>query len=450
MLIGPQGEGKTFAAAIAMAVHADRYAKHQLNKWQGNIELIEPMRGVIIRDSLENIKRHTIPSIKKALRDSIQFVDDSKRMLGPGMDITLMGIGDTGALGKLQYGAEYTFAWLEEPAPMIEGLSSGISQDAFDAAIARAGRQTHALPRVQVTMNPPEEDHWTYPEFYENPRFPNAMFPDITLEVIQMSYGENVTLTDIQRQMAKAAWANNPSLWQRFVEGKPAFTTVGAAVTSEYNEDTHRTKRDVKLDPMEGHPVFRFWDGGLNPTCLFMQITPRGYWHFLDTLRGENIGMKQLIRSRVKPLIATRYNKIVKWRDIGDPSLSNREQSDSDYTGARVIEEELGTHFENGTIHWEPRREAIKQALQWMIDGEPMIKLSWHEGILHRALRGGWHYRKTIAGKILKDKPEKDIHSHPGDSFSYGIERLFGGQKIDYEQQLLIEKAEKGFAASYA
>jgi len=51
-----------------------------------------------------------------------------------------------------------------------------------------------------------------------------------------------------------------------------------------------------------------------------------------------------------------------------------------------------------------------------MIDGEPMIKLSWHEGILHRALRGGWHYRKTIAGKILKDKPEKDIHSHPGDS----------------------------------
>jgi len=265
-----------------------------------------------------------------------------------------------------------------------------------------------------------------------------------------MKYGENITLTDIQRQMAKAAWAQNEALWTRFIEGKPAMTMLGEAVTPEYNDTIHRTAQDVTLDPMPEVLMYRFWDGGLNPTCVFMQITPRGYWNITDTIRGDNIGMKQLIQSRIKPLLAARYSLNPHWRDIGDPSLANREQSNSDHSGARVIEELLQTRFEKGAVMWEPRREAAKQTLSWMIDGEPMVRLSYHENILHRAFRGGWHYVKDISGKVIRDKAKKDVHSHPGDAYSYGAEKIFGVRKPSYADIEKIEAIEKQLVMSYA
>jgi hypothetical protein len=135
--------------------------------------------------------------------------------------------------------------------------------------------------------------------------------------------------------------------------------------------------------------------------------------------------MKQLIVAEVKPLIARRYGSITSWSDYGDPSLMHREQSDSDRTASEVIEEELKTTFLGGEMDWQTRREAWKDLLNRNVDGLPMFQISKHEMILHRALNGGWHYYRDASGKVLNDKPVKDIHSHPADAVSHGIAMIF-------------------------
>ncbi|MFH1626211.1 MAG: hypothetical protein ABID54_13795, partial [Pseudomonadota bacterium] len=124
------------------------------------------------------------------------------------------------------------------------------------------------------------------------------------------------------------------------------------------------------------------WGGN----CVFAQITPRGKFMVLDTLRAPTTGegMKQFIDSQVKPILVNRYSKIRMWRDLGDPTLNDRDPSDSNKTAAQMIERELNTQYEGGVLRWGPRKEALKELLtRTLSDGEPMFVVSKHEKILH-------------------------------------------------------------------
>ena len=404
-LIGPQGEGKTYAGFWGMIVHATKF-KNKI------------MRGAIIRDTFENIKNMTIPSILDSSFGEATFHDGGKKMRSFNAQIDLFGIDDLASLTKLQ-GAEYTFVWLEEPAPIIDTPTAGLREEVFDTALSRITRQKGAIPRLQITMNPASEDHWTYHRLFEDPH--NDEF--VQTEIINIPYGENRHITTPQREVVKRAFKDRPDLYKRYVEGKFSFVMTGEAVTPEYKEDYHYSQK--VLYPMPNIEVFRFWDGGLNPACVFCQITPSGKLHFLDTMQGENMGVRQLIQSKVKPLILRRYSQIKEWRDIGDPSMANREQSDSSQSAAEIINEELNTTFELGEMDWQARRESVKEMLT-----RDLCLISKNDGILHRCFRGGWHYRKDASGKVLRDKPVKDMYSHPGDAVSHGLARILGVKKV--------------------
>jgi len=427
VLIGPQGEGKTWAGAVAML--------HFAQKWK-SVGLPLPARGCIIRDTHENIKRMTVPSITEALQELVIWKDDYHKLtfVDGSAEIDLFGMDDEASLTKLQ-GAEYAVIWIEEPAPIIEKGQAGLSLNVFNVALSRVARQLKQRysglgisPRLQVTMNPADESHWTYQEFIEAPRFPSKEFPDIMLEVYNIPYGENRHLSELARQSVRAAYAKDPALYARYVEGKWAFVMSGVAVTPEYNPDLHRSK--VRLTPAPGVPIYRGWDGGLNPSCVFVQVLPTGRMVVLASLIGQNMGMRQFIRLYVKPKIKQNFREFASrrdlWIDVGDPAMLIRDSSSSDQWAARVIEEELKTTFIPGEMKWPPRLEAIKQALSTIIDGSPALLLDPQEGLLHRALRGGWHYKATSNNSVTSDIPIKNVHSHPADALTYVLAHVMG------------------------
>jgi len=414
-LIGPQGEGKTFAGLWGIARHAV-----QMRDKGDHIS-----KGLIIRDTFENIKAMTVPSLIKASNGAAIFSDGGKKMQFLNVEGRLIGIDDMASLSKLQ-GDEPEWVWLEEPAPIAAKENAGLREEVFDIAFSRCGRRGYIPPRVQVTMNPADEDHWTYRKFISDPI---DMWVEIKgekvhvhTETINIPYGENDNIEQYNREQVKIAYKDRPDLYRRYVDGEFSFIAVGEAVTPEFNEKLHVTKSVLEPDKM--FDTYRFWDGGLNPTCVFMQITPRGRFNFTDCVRGENIGVRQLIETRVKNIVASRYRDIKKYRDIGDPSMMNREQSDSSQTAADVINTELGASFERGESGWDARRECLKEMFNRMVDGEPMVQISKHLGNMIRCFRGGWHYHKDSSGKILKDSAVKDIHSHIGDAVSHGVARL--------------------------
>ncbi|GAH05284.1 unnamed protein product, partial [marine sediment metagenome] len=70
------------------------------------------------------------------------------------------------------------------------------------------------------------------------------------------------------------------------------------------------------------------------------QIYPNGRLFFLDTLYGNNIGMKQLIEHACLPLLHSPKwrDKVRDWRDIGDESMLVADQSDTNQSAAKVVE----------------------------------------------------------------------------------------------------------------
>ncbi|MBM4288356.1 MAG: hypothetical protein FJ135_09470 [Deltaproteobacteria bacterium] len=411
VIIGPAGEGKTYASVGAMIISAQR------NK--------RPVLWAVIRDTHTNIKRSTVRSINKIFRKTPSLVawrDDYRQLAihcNPKVEVDLFGIDDPGALNRLQ-GTEYDGIWLEEPAAMLERANSGLSEEVFNDALLRCVRAQAEFSRLQVSMNPADEEHWTFPRLVEAPDV-DPENPLITKKVFWIQPGENIHLKETARQAARSAYKNDPAAYERYVLGKFAAVYRGERVTPEYNQEWHRSPDPII--PAPGLVGFRFWDGWHNPACLIGQRTKLGRLIHIDTLflPGGDIG--SLIDRMVLPLMESpRWkDKCFEWRDIGDRTMLIPDQSRKQHSAAKVIEEKLGGRFEPGPSKWPILKLGIKRVLNMNIQGMPAYYLSPTEKLLHKGLKGAWHYKTDNSGKAVSNIPEKDEISHVCEAWANGV-----------------------------
>jgi hypothetical protein len=129
---------------------------------------------------------------------------------------------------------------------------------------------------AQTTMNYPDEEHWSWQRYAldDNPR--RSLF--------RIKSGENPHLPAGYREDMADAFSRDSGLLQRLVLGQPGFVPQGELVTPEFDLAKH--KAEVDFEPYPGVTGLRFWDGGLNPTCIWGQLTPRGYLRILARASG--------------------------------------------------------------------------------------------------------------------------------------------------------------------
>lgn len=412
LLVGPRGEGKTEAGIMAMLIHADRQPKE-----------LRPIPWAIIRDTWSNLQRTTLrsflapwpDSFAASIRSRLEIREGGREISLPGWwTAFLFGVDSAADLNKLQ-SLQLGGLWGEEFAPVMEqDISSlGVAEEMW--LLGQTSLRYPCVTRAQITQNYPSKDHWTWQRFAEQHLPQCALF--------RIPRGENKHVRDEYRLKMEQALQGRPDLLDRLVLGKPSDVYIGEKVTPEYNEDLHRS---MTLLPLLSAPVIRCWDGGQTPACVFVQIAPSGKIHVLDTLQAQGMGMQQFIETQVRGLMASRYPDAQDWQDSGDPSLSTPEQSDSMYCAAQIINKTLKARFIPGEPSWQARREWIKERLI-----RDQILLSPHEKILHRALSGGWHYKRAPSGEVIKDLPEKDMYSHAIDAFCHAMTRLFAFPKRD-------------------
>lgn len=413
MLIGPMGEGKTFAGAAGLVRHAHRCGKD--------------IRGAVVRDTHQNIKISTVPSLKEIFGGWVEFHDDCKQMVihsQPRVECDLFGIDDPASLSKLQ-GPEYAIIWPEEPAPIIEKANAGLPRDVFDMAIARAARQKGTQLRVQVTQNPSDEEHWTeevanMPEVYAEDELTGEQ---IIKHVFRIPYGENTYLNPIARLANKAAFKNDPGKYARYVEGVAAPVQRGAKVTPEYNTKIHFAGRELPVIP--GALGLRFFDGWHHPVCIIAQYIPPGKIWVHNAFYGDGMGIKELCEQRVIPMIMSPKfkGKIADWRDIGDPTMRTPDQSTTGMSASRRVEQALKTRFEPGPTKWSYRIDPLKTALSYnQPDGTPTILISQSAYDVHRALNGGWHWKVDNSKRRIGNLPiQGDKFGDIGNALCYGV-----------------------------
>ena len=418
-LDGPMGEGKTHAGVARLLRHA-YHCK------------LKPLRTAIVRDTHQNIKTSTVISIQEILGNRAVFKDDYKKLFIKAeypVECDLFGIDDEASISKLQ-GPQYGTIWLEEPAPIIEKANAGLPRGVFELALSRCGRQSGSIPNLQITQNPSDDEHWTS-ELDDAPY--EYMVADdgtiVTLKVFHIPRGENTNITALQRAMNQAAFKNDPGKWARYVEGKIASVSKGIAVTPDYGENFHFSQKILPFyDRLES---FYFWDGWHHPTCIIAQwnsIDPRERQLVLhESLEMPGYGVKELITERLNPIkLSPKYrDKKNIWRSIGDPSMATPDQSTVKMTAAKTIENMLGIRFELGPTRWNNRIEPLTQALRRTVTGgRPLIVVSASAYLLHKALKGGWHYKKDNNGNRLGNIPIQDQFDHHGNALCYGVSIL--------------------------
>ncbi len=446
VIYSPRGEGKTVASIAAVFHHAKRNKK--------------PITCAIVRDTHENIKLSVARSVQKVLPPNrYKFKNDYKELMlysNPPILVDLFGIADPGALQKLQ-GSEYALVWLEEPAPMVDNANAGLSEDVFNAALIVCARQTDCFPRLQVSMNPADQDHWTYKRFFEEPNI-DPDNPLITKAVFEVPYGDNPYLPEISRQATKAAYKHDPASYARYVGGKFVAITQGKKVTPDYGTGNYTSLKPLR--PAKGLEGFMSFDGWQDPVAVLGQILPTGRLVFIDTLVGNNIDIRILIDQKVRPMLnSPRWKDMCKsWRHMGDRSMKIPDQSNINESAAKVVENAFKSktgrhaHFEGGPARWEHMKRGIDKTFAKNIVGKTAFIVNKNNRLLDKALSGGWAYKVDNAGNVVSDIPMKNASSHVGDAWANAINVLMPTNIITLSDEKLKKLQEKtrNRAKSYA
>ena len=111
----------------------------------------------------------------------------------------------------------------------------------------------------------------------------------------------------------------------------------------------------------------------------------------------------------------------MEWRDIGDRTMMIPDQSRKQHSASKVVEEKLGGKFEPGPSKWSILKLGMKRALNMNIQGLPAIYLNPGEKLLHKGLKGGWHYKTDNSGKAISNIPEKNPISHICEAWANGV-----------------------------
>lgn len=323
---------------------------------------------------------------------------------------------------------ELTGAWVNEarevPRAIIDGLQGRVGR--FPAK--KDGGATWF--GIFMDTNPPDSDSWWYRLFEEN-------LPD-NAEIFKQPSGlsphaENLSnLPD--NYYTNLALGKDAEWVKVYVKGEYGFVIDGKPVYPEYNDNVHCQE----VEPTPKQIIYRGWDFGLTPACVFTQLPPLGYWAVLDELVSEDMGIERFA-DEVIAHCARAYPQL-QFVDYGDPAGMAKSQTD-EKTCFDILKAK-GIDIQPGEQSPTFRQEAVKKRLNTMVGGKPGMLLHPRCKTLRKGFQGGYQFRRLqTSAERFTYKPDKNHYSHPHDALQYVATRLFGSgltqsanEDIDYSK----------------
>ena len=431
-LMGPFGSGKSSGCVI------------ELVKW-GQKQPIGPngkrrSRFAVIRNTYPQLKDTTIRTVQQWLPwpDFGTFVGTDHRYvmdkLDPELEIEIL----FRALDRPEHVAnllslELTGAWVNEAREVPWAI--------IKALRGRVGRFPPVVdggcidPGIIADTNPPDDENWWYelfetrkPDNAELFRQPSGLSPEAeNLPFLRPNYYQDL------------AAGSDDDFIKVYVIGDYGMVKDGKPVYPEYRDSVHCKDREY----VDGVDVYRGWDFGLTPACVFSQVLPDGTWNTFDELTADSVGI-HAFADTVLLHVSQNYPK-ANFVDIGDPAGMARSVT------AKPTEEQTcfdilhgkGIMVEPGDQTLTTRIESVKYALNKMVVGNPVATVHSRCKKLRKGYSGRYQYKRLkIAGAAerFQDVPDKNDYSHPHDANQYVAARLFGGMvRSQIEQSKPIE-----------
>lgn len=447
VLMGPFGSGKSSGCVI------------ELVKW-GAKQRVGPSgrrrsRFAVIRNTYRQLEDTTMRTVEQWLPQTHYGHLTEHRYLidrlEPDLEIELL----FRALDRPEHvsnllSLDLTGAWVNEmrevPKEVIMALRGRVGR--FPAVVDGGAVE----PGVIGDTNPPDEDNWLYELFEGAPLTPEeiqkrrmqaalmgvidsenivALKPDA--ELFRQPSGRSPKAENLpylpKDYYAKLMDGASDDFVKVYVDGEYGMIKTGKPVFPEYKESVH----GIDIAYLPGVPIYRGWDFGLTPACLFSQLLPHGVWNTFDELVGDDIGIHDFADS-VNLHCAQRYEGAT-FVDTGDPAG----QASSAMTKGmpRQTEEQTcfailrgkGIEIEPGDQTLTLRLESVRFVLNKLVGGRPAAAVHSRCRMLRRGYAGRYVYRRIkVQGSSDRyaDVPDKNEFSHPHDANQYVAARLFG------------------------
>lgn len=283
---------------------------------------------------------------------------------------------------------------------------------------------------IIADTNPPEDDHWIFKDFEEQ-SFPNhklfkqppGLIKDDNNNWVRNPNADNIThLPDNYYEML--AEGQSREFVKVFCLGEYGSVGFGKRVYPEFNPDFHAVDN---LSAIQGTDLLIAWDFGLTPACVVIQLTARGQLMVLKEYVGDGMGIRSFADSIVIPSLAKDFPYCKVGTSIGDPAGNSRSE---------VIEEMscIGELTSMGiptrgarTNDIEPRLGSVRYFLNKMVDGKPGLVLDRKNcpTLFKGFVKDYVFARVAVSGEErYKDKPNKNMASHPMDALGYGCLEL--------------------------
>ncbi len=220
----------------------------------------------------------------------------------------------------------------------------------------------------------------------------------------------------------RLAIGKSPDWIKVYVRGEYGFVIDGKPVFPEYEDSFHCAPfEDVKTIP--GIPIYRGWDFGLTPACVFTQMLPDGRWFIADELTTDRMGIDRFADEVTAH--SRQFFQGCEFLDFGDPAGMQAAQTD-ERTCFEILHAK-GIAIEAAEQSVATRIESVQKPLRTLAPkGKPMFMLHPRCAMLRRAMSGGYQFRRMqVAGERYTLKPDKNRYSHVADALCYVATALF-------------------------
>lgn len=287
---------------------------------------------------------------------------------------------------------------------------------------------------IIADTNPPEDDHWIFKDFEENCADNHILFKQPP-GLIKNKDGEWRRNPDADNAnhlphhyYENLASGQSQEFIKVFCLGEYGAVGFDKRVYPEFNPDFHAVD---KLEAIQGVGLRLCWDYGLTPACVVKQLSPRGQLLILKEYVSENMGIRTFAESIVIPSLQRDFPYCKIESSVGDPAGNARDQIHEEMSCIGELNS-LGINtIAARTNDLEPRLGAVRFFLNRMVDGKPALLLdkkncpTLFKGFVKKYV----YARIAVAGEErYKDKPTKNMSSHPMDALGYGCLEIASDQ----------------------